>query len=98
MAVKTNIQNNSDRTIESFAANASFAASGSHYLDTTAAKTYDFQGILVTADATVSDVSGFDAIHTGWANDDVLLAAVGYYPISGTSITLSAGSVILIAK
>jgi hypothetical protein len=98
MPAKDQISDNSDRTIESFSANAAFAASGSKYLDTTDATTYDFQGIQVLTDAVIADVSGFDSIHEGWANSDSMLQAVGYYPISGSSITLTSGTVLLIAK
>ena len=96
MSVKTYIDENAERNIPSYIANASFAASGTAYVDTTAATTYTFMGILVLTDCVVADVSGFDAIHTGWANADTLYASAGYYPISGTSITLTSGTCLLI--
>ena len=98
MSIHDHIDANAERTVESFVANAAFGATGTKYLDTPDATTYDFQGILVCTDTVVADVSGFDSIHTGWANADTLLASVGYYPISGSSITLTSGTIILIAK
>ena len=90
------IQKSSTRTIESFIANASFAVRGSKRVDTTDATTYTYIGILVLTDTVVADVSGFDSKHEGWANADTLLASVGYYPISGTAITLTSGTILLI--
>ena len=82
--------------------NREHASKGYKFVANTSATAYDFYGFSVTSEAVISAVAAptvsaientqYDGDETGIASQTL---PVGYYPIRGSSITLTSGTVIL---
>lgn len=82
--------------------NREHASKGYKVLTTTDATTFAFYGFTVISEATISSITAptvVGAENTAYDGDEAGLAGdalpAGYYPIRGSSITLTSGKVIL---
>lgn len=70
---------------------------GTHYVSGTSAVNVNYAGFRVETDAVINTAS-FTAENSADGLFGVTLTAGTYYPISGSSITLTSGTVLLIKR